>query len=122
MFSISAPRNVLPRWAFRPPSSKQKIWSTRYRFGIFIAVFVTVALTTFRPVRSHISDALFRHPLTEEDFVSRLYQATIDDYDPSPISAYCAHDNWNASRVINCDRIFGGIGMVWHNGYSNSTN
>jgi hypothetical protein len=53
------------------------------------------------------------HPqkvISAEDFVSTAIQTTINSYDAKPVYQYCMHDNWNASMVVNCDRIFGGIG------------
>ena len=50
-------------------------------------------------------------PLSEEEFISKMYQTTIDAYDPIPISAFCAHDHWNSSMAISCDGISGDTRM-----------
>ncbi|KAH8600234.1 hypothetical protein B0O99DRAFT_536811 [Bisporella sp. PMI_857] len=111
MFFISQSRNGLPRWAHVPPSIKQRRESIWYRIVISIAFFIAVFIVAILgPFRFHTSNALFHDPISEEEFISTLYQATIDDFNPAPISTYCAHENWNTSVVINCDRIFGGIG------------
>jgi hypothetical protein len=53
------------------------------------------------------------HPqnlMSAEDFVSTAIQTTFITYDPKRIYQFCRHENWNTSMVVNCDRIFGGIG------------
>jgi hypothetical protein len=60
-----------------------------------------------------VGQVVGNHPqegISAEDFVSAAIQTALGSYDAEPVHQYCTHDNWNTSIVVNCDRIFGGIG------------
>jgi hypothetical protein len=51
-------------------------------------------------------------PLSKDDFVTTATRNAMAVYDSAPIAQFCAHDKWNSNIVVNCDRIFGGIGNL----------
>ncbi|KAH8811173.1 hypothetical protein F5884DRAFT_876335 [Xylogone sp. PMI_703] len=98
--------------------------STRLQRLICHTAFLPIVILCVIWTAYFVSPSMRNHSLTQfvynrpqynvstETFVSEAIQNTINSYNADPIRQYCSHKSWNNSMVVNCDRIFGGIGNL----------
>lgn len=99
--------------------------SSRSR-ALFVVVFIASLIYIYTwllypslPLRKLLSVEVQQpvepqQPLSKDDFISEATRIALGYYNSTPLENFCAHDSWDAHKVINCDRIFGGIGKVDH--------
>jgi len=96
----------LPYRTYRPILAPKQ--EATYCKAALIAVCLIAAVFGLLSFGSHRSSNWFvARPLNQEEFIAKMYQASIDTCEPAPITAYCAHDKWNNSAAISCDGISG---------------
>lgn len=87
--------------------------------SIVIFLFIT---SGSRPdldtIRSHLSDLAYpgqkgdwktRKQFVNEALANDIY---VDEYDPAPVRKLCGEAKWRDDRIVECNRLAGGIGNL----------